>query len=318
MRMRVPAVPAGDTGGTAKREEGASDNALGDYLRLCRARLDPWTAGLPVVASGRRVKGLRREEISVLTGISADYYSRLEQGRERNPSARVVEALSRALQLDSDARGRLFRLSGINPSLGPDSMPARVHPALLRLLEDSSPAVAYALSPCLDVLAVNQRARALLSPFGSGINLARALFTHSKARVFFAEWPRAAAATVQTLRHNALQCPEDIDIPDLVGELLARSADFSCLWESGTEADLARAYGAVVHPDVGPLELTYTTFSRPDAPGQRLLVGAPSPGSRSAQALTYLTATSAPPSQSAAAHRSRKAALVDVTAATLR
>lgn len=155
MRMRVPAVPARDTGRTAGSEGDASDNALGEYLRRCRARLDPSSAGLPVVAPDRRVEGLRREEISFLTGVSADYYGRLEQGRERNPSVRVVEALSRALQLDPDGRGRLYRLSGINPSLGPDSMPARVHPALLRLLEDSSPAVAYALSPCLDVTAVS-------------------------------------------------------------------------------------------------------------------------------------------------------------------
>ncbi|MFJ3701492.1 MULTISPECIES: helix-turn-helix domain-containing protein [Streptomyces] len=295
MRMRVPAVPARDTGRTAGSEGDASDNALGEYLRRCRARLDPSSAGLPVVAPDRRVEGLRREEISFLTGVSADYYGRLEQGRERNPSVRVVEALSRALQLDPDGRGRLYRLSGINPSLGPDSMPARVHPALLRLLEDSSPAVAYALSPCLDVLAVSRRAQALLSPLGSESNLVRALFTHPKARAFFAEWPLAAAATVHTLRRNALRCPDDIDITDLVAEMSARSADFNGMWESGKEADLHRAYGTVVHPDAGRVELTYTSFSRPAAPGQLLLVGAPSAGSRSAQALTYLTAMSALP-----------------------
>lgn len=294
MRMRVPAVPARDTGRTPGNEGAASDNALGAYLRHCRARLDPSSAGLPAVAQGRRVTGLRREEISFLTGVSADYYSRLEQGRERNPSVRVVEALSRALQLDSDARARLFRLSGINPSLGPEGMSARVHPALLRLLEDSSSAVAYALSPCFDILAVNQHARALLSPFGGESNLVRALFTHPKARAFFTEWPLAAAASVHTLRRNAFQCPDDIDIPDLAAEMSARSADFSSLWESGADGDLGRAYGAVVHPGVGRMELTYTIFSRHATPGQRLLVGAPSSGSRSAQSLTYLTAMSAP------------------------
>src|SRR5882757_10886729 len=92
-----------------------SNNGLGDFLRANRARVDPTVAGLRGGGS-RRVTGLRREEVAVLAGVSADYYARLEQGRERNPSSPVLDAIGRALRLGPDALGHAYRLAGLTPS----------------------------------------------------------------------------------------------------------------------------------------------------------------------------------------------------------
>ncbi|MEU6032030.1 helix-turn-helix transcriptional regulator [Streptomyces tauricus] len=290
--------------GTCGRD--SQDNALGEFLRTCRSHLTPAEVGLRAGGRNRRVVGLRREEVSVLSGVSADYYARLEQGRERKPSARITEALSLALQLDADARKHLFHLAGLNPNLRPDNAREQVHPEFLRLLEASHQAAAYVLSPCFDILAANEPAQALLSPFaaaggtGSDQNLMRILFTHPQARNYFAQWPSAAAASLHTLHRNALWLPDDTGIADLVTDLAAESPDFTTAWraragQDRTAVGLDRAYRHVVHPAAGRLTLTYRVLGVAAVPGQRLLLAAPVPGSRSAQAFTYLAAMGGPP-----------------------
>src|SRR6201984_1964992 len=85
-------------------------NALGDYLRARRQQVRPEDVGL-APGPRRRVEGLRREELALLAGISAEYYLRLEVGRDKNPSPQVVEALARALQLDIKATRYLHQLA---------------------------------------------------------------------------------------------------------------------------------------------------------------------------------------------------------------
>lgn len=297
MRMQVPAVPP--PGSARVSGARSQDNPLGEYLRNMRSRLRPADVGLRTGRRTRRVEGLRRQEVSVLSGVSVDHYSRLEQGRERNPSPRTVEALGRAMQLAPDARARLFRLAGLNPSLRPDSARGRVSPSLLQLLEASHRAAAYVLSPCLDILAANTPAHALLSPFsdgaecaGGGLNLIRILFTHPQAKTYFTQWPLAVTASLHALRRNALWLPHDTEIEGLIAELPLQVADFTGHSPGEATTALDRAYGTVVHPAAGRIELTYRVASAPAAPGQQLLIGTPAPGGRSAQALTYLTAMS--------------------------
>jgi transcriptional regulator with XRE-family HTH domain len=92
-------------------EEPAVENALGEFLRARRARLRPEDVRVP--ASGRRrVPGLRREEVAMLAGVSTDYYVRLEQGRERNPSQQILDAIAGALQLDGETAAHLYRVAG--------------------------------------------------------------------------------------------------------------------------------------------------------------------------------------------------------------
>ncbi|GHI99343.1 helix-turn-helix transcriptional regulator [Streptomyces olivaceus] len=291
MRMQVPAVPPRGIARSAGNEVAPPQNALGEFLRLRRAQLNPADVGLsPDSRRSRRVEGLRREEVSVLTGVSVDYYSRLEQGRVRTPSARILEALVRAFQLEATARGHLFRLAGLNPRLHPDSVRAQIHPDLLELMEQSHRAAAWALSPCLDMLAANAPARAVLSPFGSETNAIRLAFAHPEAQEFFADWPAAAMAAVSVLRHNVVRLPQNTDILDLVAEMSSASADFTRMWQNTTTADVGYAQGTVVHPAAGRITLTCRVIGAPTAPGQHLLIAAPPPEGRSAEAFTYLAA----------------------------
>lgn len=271
----------------------AGGSELGDFLRASRSRVDPTDIALTGGAAIRRVAGLRREEVSVLAGVSADYYARLEQGRERNPSAQVLDAIGRALRLPLDGREHLFRLAGLRPRLGPDSSRSAVHPSLLELLDAFPSAAAYVLGPAFDVLATNSVAAALLAPFGDERNMLRILFTRPDAQIVFAEWESLCRSTVQALRLNAGRFPADSTIQALVHELSEISPAFTDLWDEHSVGGLTRTVKVFVHPDAGRIELTYQTFDAHDAHGQQLLVGTPKPGSPSKQALACIASLAA-------------------------
>ncbi|MFD4224526.1 helix-turn-helix transcriptional regulator [Streptomyces griseus] len=291
MRMHVPSMVPMGSARTRRRAAEPRENSLGEFLRARRSRLAPSDVGLGTGGRRRRVDGLRRQEVAVFAHVSADYYSRLEQGRERHPSPSIAESLAQALRLTPDARSHLFRLAGLNPNLRPDTARGQVHPQLLHILDASHQAAAYVLSPSFDILAANAHAQALLSPFaGSDQNLLRILFAHPGARTYFTEWPVAAAGSLHTLRLNAVRLPQDTDIADLVTGLSAGSADFARRWENGAAIGLDHAYRRVAHPTAGHIELSYRVHGVAAVPGQHLLVGAPAPGSRSAEAFTYLAA----------------------------
>lgn len=262
-----------------------AQNELGAFLRANRARTEPADVGLPPGGGSRRVKGLRREEVAVLAGVSVDYYARLEQGRERSPSPQVVDAVGRAMRLTPDARTHLFRLAGLHPALTSAADRDLVHPSLLHLLDAFPAAAAYVLSPAFDILAKNAVAAVLLAPFDGTSNMVRVLFNHPRAREVFVEWPTVARATVRALRLHAGRFPDDSDITDLAFELSATSAKFRELWEDNDVENMARAFKVFVLPETGRIELTYQTFDVHDAPGQQLLVGVPEPGGASAAAI---------------------------------
>ncbi|MEK8174574.1 helix-turn-helix transcriptional regulator [Streptomyces sp. M19] len=113
-------------------------DTLGEFLRARRGQISPELAGLPAGVR-RRVPGLRREEVAQLAGISPEYYLRLEQGRNLNPSDQILAALASALRLDEDAVAYLHRLAHPTPPTRRPRTRARTNQGDLQPLLDSWP-----------------------------------------------------------------------------------------------------------------------------------------------------------------------------------
>jgi transcriptional regulator with XRE-family HTH domain len=262
-----------------------SPGPLGQFLRAQRARLTPADVGLPDVGA-RRVDGLRREEVAVLAGVSADYFARLEQGRERTPSAQVVDALCTALRLSPDAREHAFRLARLAPAIQPE--PGPVSPELLQLMDAFPHAAAYVVDPGFKVLAANTTARALLGPSQLALGAFDFLFLDPAARAYFVHWDDVARAAVSALRLAAGFVTPHPAVPPLVARMSAGSSEFASFWADHTVAGLSLTAKVIDHPEVGRLTLTYQTLDVREAPGQQLTVATAPAGSPSADALALL------------------------------
>ncbi|MFE5516165.1 helix-turn-helix transcriptional regulator [Streptomyces virginiae] len=268
---------------------------LAGFLRTRRSRVDPASAGIPT-DSRRRVTGLRREEVAHLSGVSVDYYVRLEQGRATQPSEQVLDALAGVLGLDATEREHLCRLArqrrrrakapgkGVPPTGGR----GRVRPEVLRVLDLVAGAPALVMDHRLDVLAGNRLAGLLHGRPVPGLNTARHIFLEEAERGLYADWEKCTLDVVGHLRLAAGQYPEDPRLASLIGELAMGSERFRRLW---ARADVrARTHGrkAYRHPLVGLLELHQENFALPGESGMELLVLSAAPGSPAEDGLRLL------------------------------
>ncbi|MGP3928875.1 helix-turn-helix domain-containing protein [Nonomuraea sp. KM88] len=264
------------------------DNLLGQFLRARRELLQPEDLGLPP-GTRRRVAGLRRDEVAQLAGVSTDYYVRLEQGRERHPSAQVVFALARALALEEDAAAHLLRLAGAStgrrrPAPGRE----QVSPYLLRMMRAWPHTPAVVLGPRLTVLAGNALGKALFAGHAHSDDLVRLVFLDEDARDFYPDWDRVAVNTVAGLRATAGTDPDDPRLIEVVGELSLRSEAFRTLWARHDIRQKTHETKRFRHPLVGELTLHYESLTVNGAPGQQLVVYQADPGSPSEEALALL------------------------------
>jgi transcriptional regulator with XRE-family HTH domain len=246
-------------------------NPLGDFLKARRALIGPDEAGLRSYGR-RRVPGLRRDELAGLAGVSAHYLMRLEQGRDRNPSPQILDALARALRLDPDATAHLHTLA--RPPVRPPARGIDVQELL-----DAWPATpAYVRDRRFDVLAGNKLAAALAPMYTPGSNMVREIFLNRSVRTLFPDWPDIAAQTVAALRMTA--GPGDPVVAGLIAEVSA-DEDFRALWAR----DETKRFD---HPLVGALTLRRQALTIAGTDDDVIIVYQAEPGSASADALARL------------------------------
>jgi transcriptional regulator with XRE-family HTH domain len=261
--------------------------ALGQYLRARRALVRPEDVGLGTFGR-RRVPGLRREELATLAGISADYYLRLEQGRDRHPSAPILDALASALRLDADAAAHLHALARPAVPRQHDDARARAPAHIERLIASWPDTPALVHDRHLDVLAANPLASALAPLFVPDVNLVRAVFLDAAVRRSFRDWEAIAHSAVGGLRALAGAEVDDARVADLVAELSEQSELFRRLWgRHDIQATPSRTL-RIDHPRVGPLEVHPERLAITSTHGQLLIVFHADPGTPSERALAAL------------------------------
>ncbi|MFI5935508.1 helix-turn-helix domain-containing protein [Actinoplanes sp. NPDC051494] len=279
-----------------------------EFLASRRARITPERAGLPHYGGTRRVKGLRREEVALLAGVSPDYYIRLERGNLGGVSGTVLDAISRALRLDEAEHAHLHDLArAANGTARPRRRPAPVvRPGVRQLLDAMTDAPAFVRNGRLDVLGANPAAEALYSPAYAArsrpVNLARFCFLDPRATVFYPDWAGAADQTVALLRTEAGRDPYDRDLCDMVGELSTRSEEFRVRWAAHDVRLHHTGVKTFHHPVVGDLILSFEAMPLPADPGLTLTAYSAEPGSPSADSLRLLAGWAAT-SSAALPHR---------------
>ena len=230
-------------------------NRLGGYLRARRALVTPEQAGIPAGAN-RRVPGLRREEVALLAGISADYYLRLERGRDKNPSPQVLESLARVLRLDEVEQDFLLGLAAARPKPRTRPRPKPEHvPARLHQLLASVQVPAFVEGRAFDVLASNQLAVALSPRLQPGYNRLRSLLLDPEEQAFQQDWTRSTEGFIAAFRKSIGDDVNDPRFVELVGELALSSERFRALWARQDIRSLDGGTTVVNHPVVGELHL---------------------------------------------------------------
>ncbi|MBI5104871.1 MAG: helix-turn-helix domain-containing protein [Solirubrobacterales bacterium] len=276
-----------------------AESRIAEFLRARRAMVRPEDVGLPD-SGRRRVPGLRREELAILAGVSIDYYTRLEQGRDHHPSEQIVDALARALRLDDDATAYLHRLARPSAVAGDGEryqLTERVRPGVIELLDAWDHTPAFVTGRYLDVLAANRLAKALSPMHAVGGNLLRAIFLDPRAGELHPDREAFGPRLVATLRAAVAPRLDDPALKALVRELSLESDEFRRLWAQHVVRDRADGVKQFPHPRLGPIELRYETFTinGHGAEGQIVVAYHAAPGSPGHHALTMLEDAGAGP-----------------------
>ncbi|MFJ3582295.1 helix-turn-helix domain-containing protein [Streptomyces sp. NPDC090127] len=265
-----------------------SDNELGAFLRARREALTPAEAGLPA-GTRRRTPGLRRAELAMLAGISVEYLARLEQGRDRNPSAQVLGALSDALRLPLDARvhmRRLLKSQDHKHLCAVAPAPAREVRSTVRALLDRLGETPAAVTNMLgETVAYSDGYARLAGPVGlldgDPPSLPRYVFTDPRARELYPDWDRVADQQVAALYFGITG--SDPTMAELARELtITAGAAFSDRLASAGVLPDRSGVERLVHPEAGELRLAYEVLELAETDGQQLVVRLPADEASSA------------------------------------
>jgi len=271
------------------------------FLKTRRDKITPQQAGLPAFGD-RRVKGLRRNEVAMLAGVSVEYYTRVERGNLGGVSDSVLDAISQALQLDDVERSHLYtlaRAANTTPARAARRRPANsaLRPGVQRIIDAMSTVPAMVLSTRFDVVAANSMGRALFSEMfedpENHSNTARFLFLSPSARRFYIDWQRIANGVVGALHIEAGKNPFDRELSNLVGELSTRSEAFRVLWGAQDVHVFRDGTKRFNHPVIGELELDHESMDLGPNSGLTIAAYTAAPGTAAADGLKLLASWSA-------------------------
>ena len=274
---------------------------ISEFLVSRRAKLSLQQAGLPDFGGRRRVPGLRREEVALLAGMSAEYYKRLERGNATGVSEGVLDGISRALQLDEAEHAHLYDLvraanAGAHPQRRRPTRKAPLSAGMQQTIDAMSTVPVFVQNGRLDAVATNRLGRALFSvmlddaraPANQPVNAARFTFLDPRAQTFHQDWDANARQIVAILRAEAGRSPYDRQLSDLVGELSTQSDLFRRLWGAHDVREHRTGTKSIHHPVVGDLQLTYQGMDLTSDRGLQMLVFTAEPGSPSQDGLQLL------------------------------
>jgi len=275
---------------------------LREFLTSRRARLTPEQAGLPNFGGRRRVPGLRRDEVSLLAGMSVQYYTRFERGNATGLSEGVLDGVSRALQLTEAEHRHLYDLvraadAGAGPTRRRALAQQQVPESVQQTLDAMADVPAFVQNGRLDILATNRLFRAVFSAAldtpRRPANFARFVFLEPRARDFYRDWDDTAYQVVALLRSEAGHAPHDRVLTELVGELSMQSTQFRTLWASHDVREHRAGVKNIHHPVVGDIDLTFQAMDLSSERGLQLIAYTAKPASASADALRVLASWAA-------------------------
>ncbi len=237
--------------------------SLGGYLRERRTRLDP--AALGYAGGRRRTPGLRREEVAQRAGISATWYSWLEQGRGGAPSTHALDRLAEALMLSAVEREHLFLLALGRPPDVRYQPPGGVTPRLQYVLDALDACPAMMRTATWDVVAWNQAAAAVFTDYGAlpsaERNVLRLIFLDLRARTADCNWQSVARFVVGVFRGDTARAGAAAAVQPLVDELCAKSSDFAKMWRESEVNGVCEGVRRLRHPELGEIAHEFTAFA---------------------------------------------------------
>jgi transcriptional regulator with XRE-family HTH domain len=251
---------------------------LAQFLRTRRERIAPRQVGLPP-GTRRRTPGLRREELALLAGVGATWYTWLEQGRAITASGQVLESLARVLQLDADERTHLFILARQQLPADPLPLTQTIDPAFQLILDTMGIYPALVLSSRWDIIAWNQAACQMFADFSTMTSRERHilwfLFTDPRHRAMAVDWEKEAQRFLALFRASTQRSVGEAWLTELVHNLGQVSPEFREWWSRHDIQGVQTEHKHLIHPLVGLLVLQAKTFQVADHPDLQMIVYTP-------------------------------------------
>jgi transcriptional regulator with XRE-family HTH domain len=250
---------------------------LGRFLRSRRERITPQQVGL-TAAGRRRTPGLRREELAQIAGVGVTWYTWLEQGRDINVSAQVVDAICRALLLDPHERAHVLTLAALDNHEVQQECRS-LSPALHLMLDQLAPFPASVANARFDLLAYNQPYRRLVADLDAlpaeDRNTLWLLFTDARWRRAIVDWEETVGRMVAQYRRNMADHVGEALWKDLVRRLTEASPEFKTMWARRDVLGVENRTKLLLNEHVGLLRLDYTSYWTGPNSGTRLIVYTP-------------------------------------------